>query len=253
MVIRVFLSISLLLVATESTTVGQWLRLRNGLPVQRLNTPVVLQRAALERLLGAIPMNTLPGLQTELGEWIASQADDLDGDGRWDELVFLCSVAPRSDLAVFIQFRKPDALPQFPARTNVRFARNTSSGEPGADIVRERRGRGFTQSISRPYYQLSGPGWENDKIAFRTFFDPSHGHDIFGKTTDKLVLDRVGVNENWHQRQWWGMDILKLGTNSLGAGALALAKGDTVVRFEDADSTRFDRCFGHRGNYHLGG
>lgn len=228
------------LIATESTAVGQWLRLRNELPLKRLNTPVVLKRAALARLLGAIPTNALPCLQDESGRWVPAQADDLDGDGRWDELAFLGDAPPRGELTVFIQFKKSAALPKFPAKTNVRFARNTPSGEPGADIVREGRGRGFTQSVSRPYYQLSGPGWENDKIAFRTFFDPSNGRDIFGKTTDSLVLDRVGINENWHQRQWWGMDILKLGTNSLGAGALALAKGDTVVRFEDADSTRFE-------------
>ena len=88
-----------------------------------------------------------------------------------------------------------------------------------------------------PYYQAEGPAWENDKVAFRLYFDVRNGKDIFGKTTASMVMDTVGTwgDRFYHQFDWrWGMDVLKVG-GSLGAGALALqvrmpTGADTVVR-----------------------
>jgi hypothetical protein len=54
--------------------------------------------------------------------------------------------------------------------------------------------------------------------------------DIFGKTTHEMVLDSVGVNgRDYHVLADWGMDILKVG-NSLGAGSIAIAIGDSLYR-----------------------
>ncbi len=88
---------------------------------------------------------------------------------------------------------------------------------------------------SKPYiYQYEGPGWESDKVAFRTYFDSRNGRDIFGKTTDRMVTDEIGLDESYHELQEWGMDILKV-NNSLGAGALAMLKGDSLYRLGDTE------------------
>ncbi|MBK7700210.1 MAG: DUF4861 family protein [Saprospiraceae bacterium] len=44
-----------------------------------------------------------------------------------------------------------------------------------------------------------------------------------------MVLNSVGIHENYHEMQDWGMDILKVG-NSLGAGAIGLIIGDSLFR-----------------------
>ena len=90
---------------------------------------------------------------------------------------------------------------------------------------------------------MEGPAWENDNIGFRLYFDERNGFDIFGKTNTQLVLDNVGIGENYHELQDWGMDILKVG-RSLGAGALAFAdvndgNSRALQRLANAKETEF--------------
>jgi hypothetical protein len=86
-------------------------------------------------------------------------------------------------------------------------------------------------------FQFEGPGWENDRVGFRNYFDIRNGIDIFGKLTSDMVLDRVGINENYHVHQEWGMDILKVGA-SLGGGSLALERNGNLHRVApDAEGT----------------
>jgi hypothetical protein len=85
---------------------------------------------------------------------------------------------------------------------------------------------------------MEGPAWENDKVAFRMYFDPRNGFDIFGKTTREMILDQVGISGNYHELQDWGMDILKV-NNSLGAGALALQWQDSLYRLAETDEAGF--------------
>ena len=75
-----------------------------------------------------------------------------------------------------------------------------------------------------PPFLTEGPAWENDKVGFRIYFDVRNAKDIWGKTTEQMVLDKIGKNpqENYHALAPWGMDVLKVGA-SLGAGGLALS------------------------------
>src|SRR5690606_13009509 len=51
-------------------------------------------------------------------------------------------------------------------------------------------------------------------------------------------IEKIGLGEDYHSLQDWGMDVLKVG-NSLGAGALALLKGDSIYRLGDTDEAYF--------------
>src|ERR1035437_2056658 len=44
-------------------------------------------------------------------------------------------------------------------------------------------------------YQMEGPAWESDKVAYRVYLDERNRVDIFGKATPKMILDIVGKND----------------------------------------------------------
>ncbi|MFV0470271.1 MAG: DUF4861 family protein [Dysgonomonas sp.] len=88
------------------------------------------------------------------------------------------------------------------------------------------------------FIKYEGPGWENDKVAFRFYLDNRNAIDVFGKTTSDMVLPAVGVDgfDNYHNLTAWGMDNLKVG-KALGLGTIAIWDGNKAVRVEKKDST----------------
>jgi hypothetical protein len=159
------------------------------------------------------------------GEILPSQCDDLDGDGRWDEVAFLCDLEAGEKKGIL--FETAEKMPEFPVRTNIRFGRVT---KPFEDVLSDLRMKTNDTKYTAPVFQMEGPAWENDIIAFRNYYDARNGIDIFGKRTSAMVLDSVGVNgRDYHILSDWGMDILKVG-NSLGAGAIAIEIGDSLYR-----------------------
>lgn len=89
------------------------------------------------------------------------------------------------------------------------------------------------------YVKYEGPGWENDKVAFRYYLDNRNAIDVFGKTTSDIVLPAVGIDgfDNYHKLADWGMDNLKVG-KALGLGSIAIWDGEKAVRVGEKDSTK---------------
>jgi hypothetical protein len=89
--------------------------------------------------------------------------------------------------------------------------------------------------------RFEGPGWESNKIAYRLYLDWRNAIDIFGKTSDKIVLPQVGLDgfESYHLKQEWGSDILKVG-KGLGLGSIARIVDDKMYHFEMVDKTTAD-------------
>ena len=85
--------------------------------------------------------------------------------------------------------------------------------------------------------QMEGPAWESDKIGYRLYLDWRNAIDIFGKKTDKMVLNRVGLDgfDSYHEMQDWGVDVLNVGS-SLGMASLGFWNGEKAVRVEKTDS-----------------
>ncbi|RNI28284.1 DUF4861 domain-containing protein [Rufibacter immobilis] len=88
------------------------------------------------------------------------------------------------------------------------------------------------------YLRYEGPGWESDKVGYRFYLDWRNGVDVFGKKTNAMVLQQVGLDgyDSYHNQQPWGMDILKVG-KALGVGSLAMFDNGKAVRVEKTDST----------------
>jgi hypothetical protein len=111
-------------------------------------------------------------------------------------------------------------------KTNIHFA---AKNNPNKELKKAVRLSSNDTETSQKAFQMEGPAWENDLVAFRNYFDARNGIDIWGKRTNKMVLDSVGLGKDYHKLDWWGMDILHVG-NSLGAGAIALMIGDSIYR-----------------------
>ncbi|WP_338391210.1 DUF4861 family protein [Fulvitalea axinellae] len=165
------------------------------------------------------------------GKWIAVydennkklnvQHDDLDGDGNWDEIVFLANIPSISETEFTYQWNgEKERQPlKVQARLGVSKERNGTFSEVTEHVMDSVQ----KAQVIPQLYQLEGVVWENDKIGFRLYFDERNGKDIFGKQQTELVLD--SIKGGYHKLKDWGMDVLKVGT-SLGAGSLAMKDGE---------------------------
>ncbi|MFC4700639.1 DUF4861 family protein [Glaciecola siphonariae] len=193
------------------------------------NVPLIVNKARLKALGFSFETNTASHpvtiVSTDGGNSFAGQLDDIDQDGQWDELAFVLDTPANSEQSLTIALGMvaldDTEKGEQPMRTNIRFGKYISSQRSDATEVRalSRMSDGLPADYANQF-QMEGPAWENDNIGFRLYFDERNGFDIFGKTGANIVLDSVGINENYHELQDWGMDILKVG-RSLGSGALA--------------------------------
>ena len=112
------------------------------------------------------------GLQTSE---LASQADDMDGDGKYDALVFQIDLGPNQTRIVTIAWGDQATIlrlrTQYPARTVMKFAT-----------------------------RYEGLGWESEDIAWRIYFDKRNAIDIYGKRRPGLYLDLFAAPEFVYQR-----------------------------------------------------
>jgi hypothetical protein len=199
-----------------------------------IDLATVLSRAEVNQYLKDTGITCQVVAKDGNDERLPSQCDDLDGDGSWDEFVFLSDLEAGESKKVF--FEAVENPSDFPVRTNIRFGRVTP---PFEEVTLDLRMKTNDTKYTAPVYQMEGPAWENDLIAFRNYYDARNGIDIFGKRTTAMVLDSVGVNgRDYHTLADWGMDILKVGY-SLGAGAIAIGIGDSLYRIGPCEEGRY--------------
>ena len=219
------LAVSLLASCTQTP---QWeFETSNVSEVDLADVPVVITRALVEEQLGAPLVGTVALLDGE--QAVPLQLDDLNGDGNWDELVAVVDIPAGQAKKLLLKAGEGINSPEPVQRTNIRMARKTEVEDKFELVTKADRLQGTNTQVTSKYFQYEGPGWENDKIAFRNYFDERNGMDIFGKITTEMIMQKVGVGASYHELQDWGMDILKVG-NSLGSGAIALLYKDSLYR-----------------------
>jgi hypothetical protein len=168
------------------------------------------------------------------GRPVPSQLDDLDGDGRWDELAFVYSLSPHQKADLRIKWVDRDDYPVFRERTSVRYGKMTSPGKIEA-LISDIHGKYDLPRGEGYPYQMDGVAWENDKMGFRHYYDGRNCRDVFGKRTPGMVLDTVGIRANgypgdtYHVLSDWGRDIMSAG-GSFGLGALAMLSQGSLIR-----------------------
>ena len=127
---------------------------------------------------------------------LPSQADDLDGDGKYDELVFQVDLKPRQTRIVTIAYGDQAAIQRlrspYPKRTDAKFAT-----------------------------RYEGPGWESEYLSWRIYFDKRNAIDLYGKRRTGFYLDLFSSPEYvYHLDTPLGRDIFKVDP-SRGIGAVA--------------------------------
>lgn len=199
----------------------------NPLNVERTDEVIILTKAELAQKV-QLKEGLLPVFELKNDKILSSQADDLDGDGNWDEVVLLVDFAANEILEIEVDFVPENEYPEFEKRTNLRLGiiQDDGSYQEVDQYVAPRCDDGF-EIIS----QAEGVNWENDKIGFRVYFDCRNVKDLFGKRLPKMIVDSVHTPGfgSYHDLADWGMDVLHCGS-SLGSGGLALLKNDSLFR-----------------------
>ncbi|MEO8371640.1 MAG: DUF4861 family protein [Candidatus Solibacter sp.] len=142
---------------------------------------------------------------------LPSQADDLDGDGKLDELVFQLDLAPNQTRIVTIAYGEQAAIQvirgTYPMRTAMKFAA-----------------------------RYEGLGWESEDIAWRIYFDKRNAIDIYGKRRPGMYLDLFASPEYvYHLESPFGRDIFMVAP-TLGVGAVgAVVDGKALPVAEVAE------------------
>lgn len=212
--------------------------LENPLNVARTDEAIILSRAQVEQKL-ELKEAMLPLFKTGDGQVIPSQVDDLDGDGIWDEVVLLLDFSASETIKVNAELILADEYPQFEIRTNLSLKIKQEDGSykefdnyralpcsDGFEVI------AMAESVS----------WENDKIAFRNYFDCRNVKDLFGKLLPGMILDKIGTPEmgSYHNLSDWGMDVLHCGS-SLGSGGLAILKNDSLFRLGSTEVYEYQK------------
>jgi len=137
-------------------------------------------------------------------EELPAQADDLDGDGKADELAFQIDLAPRQTRIVTVSYGNQESIwrlrGDYEQRTAALFSR-----------------------------KIEGLGWESERVAFRVYFDSRNAIDLYGKRRPTLQLGMYASPDyTYHDESPEGRDIYKVG-DAIGIGSVAgLVDGKTI-------------------------
>jgi hypothetical protein len=197
----------------------------NPLNTARTDEPVVVRFADVQKSVPAYSGGVVAVWDGDKA--ICVQQDDLDGDGRWDELVFLTDIAPKGTKTFTIQLD---------AESTAACAKEVHAQM----FLNNRRERTITSTLeaSSPtgdMYQAlhhHGPAWESDKIAYRLYFDKKITVDVYGKKKYRLELDDAKWYPTGEQlAASYGDDILWVGS-SVGVGTIKGWNGKEALHVE---------------------
>ena len=158
------------------------------------------------------------------GKEIPCQMDDLDEDGKMDELAFVVDIAKKEKLTAEITFSAQVAAPdRYPSRVHAQmwFKDNdkkrsyTEKKHIPTDTVSERVDNMYSKMMHH------GPAFENEMVAYRVYFDKKQSTDLYGKRVRQLELaDGLWYSSEVPQlvkERQFGDDIILVGqTISIG-------------------------------------
>jgi unsaturated chondroitin disaccharide hydrolase len=145
---------------------------------------------------------------------LPSQADDLDGDNKYDELAFQIDLKPKQTRIVTIAYGDTATIQHlrsdYPKRTAAKFT-----------------------------MKFDGLGWESEQTAWRIYFDKRNAIDVWGKRRPGLYLEMFGAPEYvYHWESPLGRDIYRIG-DAIGIGAVAALVDGKVVKVADVADRRW--------------
>ena len=204
------------------------LTINNSKANRALNMPIVIKPESVKSLPNNFTISSN-------GQDVPYQIDDFDKDGKWDEIFLLADFKAHESKTLV--FKKAETKPSYPSRVAITF---TEKKPPHNTSYNALRLKSSDTTKASDLFQMEGPAWENDIVGFRNYYDQRNAIDIFGKQVAVLSLAKAGIDgQNYHELDTWGMDILKVGS-SLGAGAIAIKKGDNIYRIAEPEKSSFE-------------
>ena len=129
---------------------------------------------------------------------VPSQVDDLNGDGKGEELVWVRSLLPK-EKTTFWCYYTPGGIGKTGYEAKTDAAMDWDEGTKA--------------NIS----------WESEQCAYRMYYGQL---EAFGKKVEGLILKGFQkMKKSYHEAQDWGMDVLHVGAAS-GLGGLSIWEGE---------------------------
>lgn len=156
------------------------------------DAPVCVQLPALNKYKSAtVYLVKADGTRQE----IASQMDDLNGDGVKDELALVVDLEASATAQLEVQFSKKDLGERYTPRvfSEMRMRVNKGKGSRTIDLKDVNYRIDTISEIADTKYSEVFPHglcFENEFMGYRVYFNASHGTDLYGKRVRQLELER---------------------------------------------------------------
>lgn len=204
------------------------LQLKNPLSVERKDVPITMP----------IDGNFHSALVKIDNIEIPCQLDDLDDDGKYDELTFVIDMKKRERRSVTISLSTEGKPREYKARTYGSLSlRDRSAKNPKHLPIRT-----LTvpkESNSYQYIFPHGPLLESELVGFRIYADYRQSVDYYGHRNRQLELAETAFYPTKEQKSTtYGDDVLFTG-NTYGCGTLHGWDGNSSVMFEDVRDRKY--------------
>lgn len=189
------------------------IEIKNPINMNRADEPVVIDLSKLQTNFKVKSAKVIAG-----GKEVASQLDDLDGNGTYDELAFVVDLKAKENMKVNINLsseKKPNA---YPARVYVDMQMSDKNKKYPEIQILSFPGN-VPASITYGSVYHHGPEFESELTGYRLYFDNRQSIDIYGKVERRLELAETRFYTTKEQKAAnYGTDVLWAGKSvSLGS------------------------------------
>ena len=161
---------------------------------------------------------------------IPSQLDDLNSDGKIDELAFVIDMPAKSNKILKLVLSSEKKANKYPARV---YADMLLSGKKKHQPIRSLTVPGTSDIYNLLHHH--GPAFESELAAYRIYFDKKQTVDIYGKFNKGLELEACGFYPNDEQlAKGFGDDVLRV-SGSCGLGTLKGWNGKKALHIEPVE------------------
>ena len=199
----------------------------NPLKNDRSDVPVVIS-------LRDQPLSVASALVTRNGQEIPCQLDDLNHDGRFDELCFLTDMKKKDKQTFHILLTETGKPREYPAEVYVEMMLSNKK------IKESNKQDLYISQLTvengvNAYWMIHhhGAAFESKKVGYRIYFDHRQTVDIYGKYHQGLELKDTQFYPDAQQKTaGYGDDVLWVGS-TFGVGALRGWDGKKPTMLED--------------------
>ncbi len=185
--------------------------------------PMVVRLADVEGLT----FRVRSAIVTINGKEVASQLDDMDGDGQSDELCFVYNQEKGKEPTCEMTFFAHSSDKAYPSRVYADMMLNDKKGSHPLITRLEAPGSSY---LYNDFYH-HGVAFESELTAYRIYFDERQNIDLYGKKSRRLELKDTGFYTTEEQTSaGYGCDVLWAGS-SVGCGSLKLWDGQKPVNW----------------------